>query len=86
MTSSQRKLPENTKQARVWVVQHERRIGRGSEQLECKLIGIYSTKKLAREAVAKLRRKPGFKKYPRGFSIGPMVLDLTYWASGFVTV
>lgn len=49
-------------------------------------IGIFSSEAKANEAVDILLTKPGFKNYTRdNFSIGPNLVDLIYWHSGFST-
>ncbi len=52
-----------------------------------KLIGVYSTRELAEQAVAALRDKPGFRDCPEEFwQIVEMKLDEVFeWKHGFVT-
>ena len=50
-----------------------------------KVIGIYSTREKARQAVKVLSKKPGFCKSKRGFQIGLIFLDETAWEDGFDT-
>ena len=53
-------------------------------QEDHKEIGIYSSKVLAKQAIERVKDKPGFRD-PRGyFTIDPCVLDFDYWADGFV--
>jgi hypothetical protein len=56
-----------------------------SESDNAKLIGIYSSKKSAVEAISRLEQKPGFRKYPNGFSIDEYHLDKDYWIEGFLS-
>jgi hypothetical protein len=51
-----------------------------------KLIGVYSTRALAQDAKKRMLTKPGFKERPRGFQIGPQIVDKDYWKAGFITV
>jgi homoserine kinase type II len=56
----------------------------GDEEEHVKLIGVYSTHKLAQEAVARLKLQPGFKDWPDGFTIDRHRLDQDSWQDGFV--
>ena len=48
-----------------------------------KEIGNYSSEELAKQAIERVKDKPGFRD-PRGyFTIGPSRLDFDYWADGF---
>jgi len=51
---------------------------------ETKLIGVYSSRKNAGEAIRRLRNQPGFKDLPEYFSIDEYVFDQDNWAEGFV--
>jgi hypothetical protein len=51
-----------------------------------KFIGVYSTKKLAKEAIARLRDKPGFRDFPERWEIIDEFVDHVQWVGGFVTV
>ncbi len=68
----------------VWIVHHVRRLGGGDEDV--KLIGVYSSRNAARAAAKRLRRRPGFAQFPRGFEISQYALDEDQWTRGFVTV
>jgi hypothetical protein len=59
--------------------------GCDGDSTEVKFIGVYSSRNLAEEAVARLRTKPGFAGSPGGFSIDAVQLDQTSWEDGFVT-
>ena len=52
---------------------------------DVKFIGVYSSKKSAKEAIARLSTKPGFKKYIKGFQISCYELDKVRWTEEFVT-
>jgi len=68
---------------RVFVVQHVHLLPDGTEDV--KLIGVYSTKKSAGEAVERARTHEGFKAAPNGFAVDEYVLDEDEWKEGFVT-
>ena len=53
---------------------------------EEKFIGAYSSESAAKRTVKRLRGKPGFRKYPRGFVISETTLDPDGWTEGFVTI
>lgn len=53
---------------------------------ESKLIGVYSSRDAAEQAVARARTLPGFVDHPDGFSVDDYVLDEDHWTQGFVTV
>ena len=50
-----------------------------------KLIGVYSTKEAAQQAVDRLKLKPGFCDTPDGFSIDLYILDEDNWTEGYFT-
>jgi len=68
---------------RVFVVQHQHE-RHGCD--EVKFIGVYSTARRGRAAIARAKRLPGFRNHPRGFSVDPYVVDMTHWDEGFKTV
>lgn len=51
-----------------------------------KLIGIYTTEELAKEAISRAMKLPGFKDFPDDFEIGRSTLDRDNWVDGFYTV
>ena len=65
---------------RVYILQHV--IPRGDHE-DFKIIGIYMSQKAAEQAIASLKHMPGFRDPAGKFSIGPYVLDQTYWVGGF---
>lgn len=69
---------------RVFVLQHVHVINDGEEDVQ--LIGVYSTRELAEQAVARLRSQPGFCDTPEGFSIDEYPVDQDHWTEGYVTV
>jgi hypothetical protein len=64
----------------VFVLQHVREEG-GSEDV--KLLGVYSSRHSADDAVARLKHRPGFRDFPEGFHIDPYDLDVDHWSEGF---
>jgi hypothetical protein len=51
-----------------------------------KLLGIFSTKEKAEEALDLLRDKPGFRDHPEGFEICDGPIDETSWLEGFASL
>ncbi len=48
-----------------------------------KKIGVYASEELAKQAMERVKGKPGFRD-PRGyFTIDPSLLNFDYWADGF---
>lgn len=68
----------------LFVVEHLHIQDSGDEDV--KLIGIYSTKEAARQAVERLKLKPGFCDTPDGFSINLHILDEDNWTEGYATL
>lgn len=65
---------------------HELRDDLGVHDEE-KLIGVFSRRKKAREAIELLKSKDGFKDYPlECFEIHKTVIDGINWIDGFCTV
>ena len=48
-----------------------------------KLIGVYSTAEKAREAVARIGNKPGFKEHPELWNVQEQPVDRDDWTQGF---
>jgi len=67
---------------RVYIVEHSYEF-KGYEEI--KSIGVFSTKKKAKKVIKKLKKQKGFKKYKKGFSIGPCLVNQIYWDGGFFT-
>ncbi len=65
----------------------------GEERGDWLLIGVYSSRGAALEAVARLADKPGFAEYPHvvddveeaGFFIQRYVVDADHWTEGYRT-
>lgn len=71
---------------KVWVVWHIDHGAPTAEQENEKLVGVYSSERLARQAIERLRDKPGFRDYPERWEIDDWYLDEDDWTDGFVTV
>ena len=67
---------------RVFVVMHENDL----DGCEVKFIGVYSTARRGRAAIARAKRLPGFRDHPEGFSVDACEVDRTHWSEGFKTV
>jgi hypothetical protein len=63
---------------------HERALDGGCS--DEKLIGVYSTRERAEEALATFQTLPGFCDHPDGFTISPYQLDKSHWTEGFTTI
>jgi homoserine kinase type II len=63
---------------RVYVLQHE-----NPETNDTKLIGVYSSERLAEAAIKRLNAQPGFRDFPDGFAIDAYDLDADNWTEGF---
>jgi hypothetical protein len=68
----------------VFALYHEYTKQNGDE--EEKLIGIYSSRPRALEAILRLKGMPGFKDHHDGFKIYEIELDRDSWSEGFLTV
>ncbi|MFK7900988.1 MAG: hypothetical protein AB8B61_09550 [Cyclobacteriaceae bacterium] len=53
---------------------------------ETKLIGVYSTKHEAENAVHRLREQEGFKRTIEGFEIDEYEINKDHWTEGFITL
>ncbi len=52
---------------------------------DVKLIGVYSTKDFAEEALIRISEVEGFRDHKEGFEISEYELDKDNWTFGFVT-
>ena len=76
--------PQVTK---VYVLSHIYEYGENFEFEESKLLGVYSSKRRAKEAIERYFALDGFKKYPKScFKIAECYLDIDFeWTDGFMT-
>jgi len=63
----------------LWYVRDE-----GQNDEDKFFIGAYSTDWEARDAIERLKGKPGFVDAPDGFQIFPYELNKDHWTEGFV--
>ncbi len=68
----------------VFLLWHERAFNGGCS--DEKLIGAYTTRTRAEEALAAFQTLPGFCDYPDGFTIDSYQLDKSHWTEGFTTI
>lgn len=64
----------------VYLLQHLRS---DEEDEHCKIIGIFSSREMAEQAIQQLSQKPGFVDYPDGFNIDRYKMDMLFWIDGF---
>jgi hypothetical protein len=69
---------------KVFVLQHVHPFDDGEEDV--KLIGVFSVRSRAEEAIAYLLLQPGFKEHPDGFHLEEFCLDEYFWKEGYVTI
>lgn len=67
----------------VFILHHEREAQSANDCDDVKFIGVFSTQKAAEDVQRELSVKPGFRKYPDGFSISECTLNKYEWTSGF---
>ncbi len=67
----------------VFAVLHTHEKGDGEEDV--KMIGVYASEMKAKNAVKRLKTKPGFCDSPSGFSITKYTVDKDHWTDGYVT-
>ena len=65
----------------VFIVQHERIKDEDNEDV--KIIGVYSSKENAGDAINRLRNQPGFKDHSNGFNIDEYEINKDHWVEGF---
>ena len=69
----------------VFILWHTNEFEDGHEDV--KLIGVYSTRQRATEALERVRDQPGFRDRPAGFEISERAIDARDdWQEGYVTV
>ena len=68
----------------VYLVQHVSDVN--GEYEDVKLIGIFSSRTTANQAIKELKTKPGFEDTKDGFSIEAIELDHVEWKDGYVIV
>jgi hypothetical protein len=53
---------------------------------EPKLLGVYSSRRRAEDAIARYLDLPGFRDEQEGFVVDRYTVDEDHWREGFVTV
>jgi hypothetical protein len=66
----------------VFILHHVHEKTSGEEDI--KLIGVYSSRSKAEEAIVLLSLRPGFQETRHGFEIDEYRLDQDHWADGFL--
>jgi homoserine kinase type II len=56
------------------------------EEVDVKLLGVYSSQQKAEEARQRVLGKPGFRDHPEGFHISHYEVDRDWWVEGFDTI
>ena len=69
------------KMQKVYYLHHTRDKGTADE--DDKEIGTYTSYQLAKEAINRLKDKPGFIDYPNDFYSDEYIIDKDYWTDGF---
>jgi homoserine kinase type II len=67
----------------VFLVEHVHILEGGEEDV--KIVGIYSTREAAQQAVNRLQLQPGFRDAPDGFTIDLYWVDQDHWEGGYIT-
>lgn len=65
----------------VYLVQHEHVENDNIE--DTRIVGIYSSEKLAQEGIERTKKLSGFRDVPEGFQIIKYVLDKDNWFVGY---
>ena len=68
----------------VFLVKHVHKQGFVGREVT-RIIGIYSSRELAEEAVSRLQLAAGFRDSLSGFSIDEYEKNADHWVDGFVT-
>jgi len=66
---------------RVHLLLHVHRYEDGHENI--RVIGVFSSRRKARDAVRQLRNKSGFRERKKGFDLSTCVLDHAHWTQGY---
>jgi GNAT superfamily N-acetyltransferase len=67
----------------VYLLQHVHTQSDDTEDV--KVIGVYTSRESAQEAIGRLSVQPGFGASPDGFSVDAYLLDKDEWTEGYVT-
>ena len=58
--------------------------GADDEEVNAKLLGVYSTRAHAGRRVTRARSENGFRDWPDGFIVDEFTVDADEWEGGFV--
>ncbi len=67
----------------VYLLHHAKDL---DEEVDVKLLGVFSGVEKAEQAREAVRDQPGFRDFPLGFHIDGYTVDKCHWTEGFVTV
>lgn len=67
----------------VYIVQHVHEFDDDSEDI--KMIGAFTTREAAEQAVKQVSTAEGFRDTPEGFHINAYELDKIHWEEGYIT-
>ncbi len=65
----------------VYIVHHVRAEAGRDEDI--RMVGVYSSKDAAKNAILRARIQPDFRHFPSGFKISKYPLDTDQWTAGF---
>ncbi len=65
----------------LWFIPEDKREREEDDGL---LVGVYESEVAAGAAIERLRSKPGFVDYPKGFEIHSRELNQDGWVEGFI--
>ena len=68
----------------VYLVHHVHELPGGAEDI--KLIGVYSTRGKAQDAIRRVYGELGFRDCLEGFSVDKYEIDKDHWVEGYVTL
>ncbi len=66
---------------KVYLLQHSYELDNGCE--ETKLLGVFSSKQNAEEAIKEYKQLPGFRDKQENFFIDKYEVDKKHWVEGF---
>ncbi|MDR2879432.1 MAG: hypothetical protein LBV03_05930 [Fusobacteriales bacterium] len=71
----------------VYRLTHVYNVGKDKDYEEVRTIGLYSTRKKAKQVMENYMKKRGFKSHIDGFWIDKWVVDKHFeWGDGFISV
>ena len=67
----------------VYLLWFVKEMPEGDEDIEL-LVGVYSSKEEAENAIERVKDEKGFSDFREGFQIRPYQLDRDHWTKGFI--